>query len=132
LKLLHVIYTFVYFSPENKGFCDYTTKQILFRLFCGGSLGSQQEEEVMSEEKVAMEHHLSELAQLKQTRGERIVLGIGLVLILAIGTALYVFWSTYRFEHGEFYPGTINSTAGFTLLPGDEPVAEAQIEMNKK
>ncbi|XP_067658209.1 sodium/myo-inositol cotransporter-like [Haliotis asinina] len=52
---------------------------------------------------------------LKQTRLEKAILTTGLLSILSIAVAMYVFWSVYNFDTNEFYPEGAED-----LLPGDE------------
>ncbi|XP_067658854.1 sodium/myo-inositol cotransporter-like [Haliotis asinina] len=52
---------------------------------------------------------------LKQTRLEKVILTTGLLSILSIAVAMYVFWSVYNFDTNEFYPEGAED-----LLPGDE------------
>ncbi|XP_071110603.1 sodium/myo-inositol cotransporter-like [Haliotis cracherodii] len=59
--------------------------------------------------------HMFVLAVLKQTRVEKIILTIGLLSILSIGVAMYVFWSVYKFDTKPFYPEGAEH-----VLPGDE------------
>ncbi|XP_046559241.1 sodium/myo-inositol cotransporter-like [Haliotis rubra] len=60
-------------------------------------------------------NHVFVLAALKQTRLEKVVLTIGLLSILSVGVAMFVFWSVYNFDTNEFYPEGAED-----LLPGDE------------
>ena len=61
-----------------------------------------------------MTSHLEDLCNLKQSTWEKAVLGVGLIVILGIGVAMYVFWSTYKFQAAPYYPN--NATY---VLPGD-------------
>ena len=81
------------------------------KLVCGVHEGGTSEEK---EEQMAMKTHLQDLANLKQSRWEKVVLAVGMLTILAIGVAMYIFWSTYKFQTVPFYPS--NATV---VLPGD-------------
>ncbi|XP_076451212.1 sodium/myo-inositol cotransporter-like [Babylonia areolata] len=66
------------------------------------------------ENKQRMKHHLETLASLQQSTAEKAVLAVGLMVILGIGVAMYVFWSLYDFREAPYYP----EGATF-VLPGD-------------
>ncbi|KAK7094087.1 sodium/myo-inositol cotransporter-like [Littorina saxatilis] len=92
-----------------------TCKELFFKFVCG--VQRDQTIDDVSEELTAKEKHLKDLALLKQSPAERLVLGVGLCIILAIGVSMYVFWSVYKFDAAPFYPEGANSSL---LLPGDE------------
>ncbi|KAL5013821.1 hypothetical protein ScPMuIL_008091 [Solemya velum] len=50
------------------------------------------------EQKLTMQKHLEKVAQLKQHPVARLCLNIGMVIILLLGTFLYIFWSLWRYE----------------------------------
>ena len=99
--------TFPSFVPEKVG-CG---RRVLNYLL---GISSVEEDEA---KQLAMMIHLEKVSQLHQTKRVKIVLGFFLVLILTIGTCMYIFWSVYKFDSAPFYPmGATNET----LLPGDE------------
>ncbi|KAK7480843.1 hypothetical protein BaRGS_00027929 [Batillaria attramentaria] len=87
-----------------------TCKDIFFQLACGLHQTSDEQEEKL----MAMKQHLKDLASLKQTKTEKLILGVGLFTIMAIGVTMYIFWSVYKFDAAPFYPN--NATH---VLPGD-------------
>ena len=91
---------------------DSTCKRWFFKFVCGFHSGSPDD----AAEATAMKLHLQDLSSLKQSKAEKIVLGVGVAVVLAIGVAMYVFWSLYDFHEAPYYP--INATH---LLPGDAP-----------
>nr|KAG5694949.1 hypothetical protein BaRGS_031232 [Batillaria attramentaria] len=86
-----------------------TCKDIFFQLACGLHQTSDEQEEKL----MAMKQHLKDLASLKQTKTEKLILGVGLFTIMAIGVTMYIFWSVYKFDAAPFYPN--NATH---VLPG--------------
>ncbi|XP_046336369.2 sodium/myo-inositol cotransporter-like [Haliotis rufescens] len=62
-----------------------------------------------------LKDHMLVLAALKQTRLEKTILTIGLLSILSIGVAMFIFWSVHIFDTKPFYP-----EGAQRLLPGDE------------
>lgn len=91
-----------------------TAPQSIARRVFNYVLGIGKLEENMENDK-ASQDHMFVLAALKQTRVEKIILTIGLLSILSIGVAMYVFWSVYKFDTKPFYPEGAEN-----VLPGDE------------
>ncbi|XP_067658524.1 sodium/myo-inositol cotransporter-like [Haliotis asinina] len=77
-------------------------------------LGINSSEET-TDENQALKDHMAVLAALKQTTLEKTILTVGLIGILTVGVAMFIFWSVYVFNTGQFYPEGAES-----LLPGDE------------
>ncbi|KAJ8320449.1 hypothetical protein KUTeg_002036 [Tegillarca granosa] len=72
---------------------------------CG--FNTTQEDEEKHQELVK---HLEKVALLKQNRAAKICLNFGLVLILCIGAALYVFWSVWEYKPDNWVNPYANST----------------------
>ncbi|KAL8590955.1 hypothetical protein ACOMHN_040641 [Nucella lapillus] len=86
------------------------SQNLFFRLICGGHTGAHEDEE----EERRRRHHQDSLSSLKQTRTQKAGLAVGLVVILAVDVAMYIFWSVHDFREGPYYP------EGSALpLPGD-------------
>ena len=92
--------------PEDDNAC----KRWFFKFVCGFHSPSADD----AAEATVMKQHLQDLASLKQSRAEKMVLRAGMVVVLAIAVTMYVFWSLYDFHQAPYYP----NNASF-LLPGD-------------
>lgn len=60
--------------------------------------GFHQHGEIDQEAEAALKKHMEKVASLRQNKYAKIGLNIGLVLILCIGTFLYIFWSVWKYE----------------------------------
>ncbi|XP_046326742.2 sodium/myo-inositol cotransporter-like [Haliotis rufescens] len=91
-----------------------TAPQSIARRVFNYVLGIGKLQENMENDEASRDH-MFVLAALTQTRVEKIILTIGLLSILSIGVAMYVFWSVYKFDTKPFYPEGAEH-----ILPGDE------------
>ena len=74
-------------------FLDLSCGDKTLNVLCGFG-GSEKDEE----KKKALEEHIKMVQSLKQDPCAKIILRIGMVIILAIGTFLYFFWSYWKYE----------------------------------
>ncbi|KAK7480840.1 hypothetical protein BaRGS_00027926 [Batillaria attramentaria] len=86
-------------------------KDFIISLICGIKADTEEEEEQLS----IMKQHLKDVASMKQNPVAKLLLGIGVVFIMLLGVAMYVFWSTFDFHEAPYYP-----EGAVVILPGDE------------
>ena len=77
-----------YYVPEV------TCPEKALNLICG----FHQKGEIDAATEEQLKKHMEKVASLKQNKYAKIVLTIGLVTILCIGTFLYIFWSFWKYD----------------------------------
>ncbi|XP_076451798.1 sodium/myo-inositol cotransporter-like [Babylonia areolata] len=86
-------------------------KEILFNLICGVQLHKDMD---AIEHHCSMKRHLQGMNVTEQTMTVKVILAAGMMTVVGIGVAMYIFWSVYPFDTAPFYP----EGAAF-ILPGD-------------